>query len=123
MEELEDYLRRSLRTDPIDVPRELDRAILDAARRPRPRLRAWQIAAPLALTAAAAAMAFLLLPPLDRSAPRRYDIVDAYQLALQLEAGDDPDGRWDLNADGVIDERDVRRVAELAVALSGTEDA
>ncbi len=50
------------------------------------------------------------------------DIVDAYLMAQKVKSGHPIPGDWDLNNDGGIDERDIRLVAQTAVAL-GMEDA
>lgn len=47
----------------------------------------------------------------------RWDIVNAYQLARQLDRKQQPEARWDVNHDGVVDQRDVVLVAQAAVKL------
>ena len=62
--------------------------------------------------------------PRDRGVPvaeRRVDILDAYRLALQLEAGAQPDAQWDKNGDGRVDTADVDWIARASVALENTE--
>lgn len=44
-------------------------------------------------------------------------ILDALALARRIEAGPAAGHEWDLNGDGVVDRRDVDRVAQAAVAL------
>jgi hypothetical protein len=46
----------------------------------------------------------------------RVDILDAFELARALKRGETA-GRWDLNGDGVVDERDVTVIAARAVKL------
>jgi hypothetical protein len=51
------------------------------------------------------------------------DILDAFALARQLKSGSVPNAGWDVNGDGVVDERDVATLAAQAVKLekgSGT---
>ena len=45
------------------------------------------------------------------------DILDAFALARQLKAGTHPGANWDVNGDGVVDERDVAALAARAVSL------
>ena len=45
------------------------------------------------------------------------DILDAFALARQLKAGTHPGADWDVNGDGVVDERDVAALAARAVSL------
>ncbi len=47
----------------------------------------------------------------------RIDIVDAFTLARRIDAGSSLDAAWDINADGVIDQRDVDAIAHQAVQL------
>ena len=47
----------------------------------------------------------------------RVDILDAFRLALDIEARGPADLRWDLNGDGRVDEDDVDLVASAAVRL------
>ena len=80
--------------------------------------------------AAAAVVAFVLLrPTLPRSVPSvatgpgdingdgRIDMLDAYLLARHIKDGDQLDPRWDMNGDGVVDQRDVDAIAAIAVSL------
>ena len=48
---------------------------------------------------------------------RRLDILDAFILAKRLQGGPVQERRWDVNGDGVVDERDVRAIAVEAVRL------
>jgi hypothetical protein len=45
------------------------------------------------------------------------DILDAYALARQLKSRAVPNVSWDVNRDGVVDERDVATLAAQAVRL------
>ncbi len=45
------------------------------------------------------------------------DILDAFALARQLKSGGVPNAGWDVNGDGVVDERDVATLAAQAVKL------
>ena len=45
------------------------------------------------------------------------DILDAFQLARQLQAGAQPEPRLDVNGDGILDLRDVEVIAVRAVKL------
>ena len=45
------------------------------------------------------------------------DILDAFALARQLKSGAVPNAGWDVNRDGVVDERDVATLAAQAVQL------
>lgn len=47
----------------------------------------------------------------------RVNILDAFQMARRLQSGEEPEKDWDVNADGVIDRRDVDSVAMTAVRL------
>ena len=45
------------------------------------------------------------------------DILDAFQLAKMVESTTQPDIRWDMNADGIVNRQDVDIVANAAVNL------
>ncbi|MBN1765201.1 MAG: hypothetical protein JW860_08090 [Sedimentisphaerales bacterium] len=47
----------------------------------------------------------------------RVDILDAFTLARHLETSSQPDTRWDVNNDGLVNNRDVDYVAMAAVRL------
>ena len=47
----------------------------------------------------------------------RVDILDSFALARQLKAGGTPNATFDVNGDGVVDERDVVLIATHAVQL------
>ena len=119
----------------------VDAAIAAAARRDlrpvaRPRRLVWRIAAPLAAAAAVAIAATVtFLQPSRVPAPRvaiagdldgsgLIDVLDAYVLARSLQTnaalpGTVSEGWGDINADGVVDRRDVDALAMQAVALEG----
>jgi hypothetical protein len=127
-----------LAKEPVFIPRTLDEAVLLAAQRQlgekrKPALKWFRI---LSWAAAASMLALLaaVLPQILRksgSAPvrgsrfaledlnhdGRVDILDAFALARQLKAGKPSDLRFDINEDGVVDERDVARIAAHAVSL------
>jgi hypothetical protein len=130
---------------PIEVPASRDRAILTLAqqraaavaaqleRQRRPRwLRPLYVAAPLA--AAASVMLFVTLarspalapsaaPPQiaassDINGDGAVDIVDALLLARLIKLGQQAlDPSWDQNRDGRVDQADIDRIAQGAVAL------
>jgi|GEM_PF-3571412 len=135
---LEEALRgATVRTDG-DVPEHVDKrvlAIIDAkvgqmsrrqAGSPVPHHPAWRWAAALLVCSglglvvlrrphgASHGEAVVAAPP----AARPVDIVDAYLLASQLQAGVKLDSRWDRNGDERGDARDVEALAKQAVALS-----
>ncbi len=53
----------------------------------------------------------------DDADARPVDIVDAYRLALRLEAGETLSGGRDVNRDGRVDHSDVEMLTRQAVAL------
>jgi hypothetical protein len=110
-------LAERLRPATVEVPPEIDRAILAAAARPRLRARWWVPAA-----AAAALLVALTLrerAPGDVDGSGRVDILDAYLLALRIEGGAGAGRRFDVHGDGVVDRADVERIARLSVAVEG----
>jgi len=134
--ELPEPLRRALRRlgPAEDAPSALERSVLDAAapflaaaRARRRRRRIGLLALPLA---AAAALVLWLGSGLRRSAREaasgpttadldgngRVDILDAFQLARELEHGGAP-REPDLDGDGRVDRADVESLARLAVRL------
>jgi hypothetical protein len=108
---MEEFLRERLRPPGIDVPAEIDRAVLGAARR---RLRFRRLAPVFGLAAAALLAAGLLLA---RRPPRPLDIVDAYRLALRLDRHETIGREWDRNGDGAVDRADVDKIARAAVEI------
>ena len=120
MDELEQQLRARLRQPPVEVPGEVDAAILLEARRrlpPPPLRRRWPWIATTTAAAAAAILVFVLWPPDEAPQPRPFDVVDAYRLAAQLRTRTAVEPRWDVNRDGRVDAGDVERILELAVTL------
>lgn len=122
----------------VFVPPTLDEAVLRAAQRrlgerKKPGFKWFRIVS----WAAAASMLALLVTVLpqilwkpgtarvgvskfaleDLNHDGRVDILDAFALARQLKAGKASDLRFDVNGDGVVDERDVARIAARAVSL------
>jgi hypothetical protein len=130
----EDLVRLHLPTKA--VPPQIDAAILSRARADyarrfarRPFVRwlaaAASIAAVIAITFT---LRFTLHRPEDprqlaRFAPGdidgngRVDILDAYLLAKRLGTGVKPDPAWDVNGDGVVDQKDVDWIANRAVRI------
>lgn len=111
-------LARGLAPAPLEIPPKVTRDILALAR-PRPIWR------PLAAAAALLIGLGSLWVGLSRSRlseglarrPDRVDIVDAYDLALHLKAGERVDASWDLNGDGKVDSRDVDEIVRRSVAI------
>jgi len=133
---------RRLYQPPVDVPAHTDAAIraalrLGFAESRRKRLVLTRRLGPFAAVAAAAAVVLLVLwlatvgptssppqPAVARTDPAdldqngTVDILDAFDLARRLEAGEVVDSTLDFNADGAIDARDVDRIALRAVSLT-----
>jgi hypothetical protein len=122
------------------VPRELDDAILSDARRSfAARRRKWvrvqRIGAGLAAAALLAIAIRVLIPganspvrPLQRpqlaqaadiNRDGHIDILDAFIVARHIARHDPLDPAWDLNGDGVVDQKDVDLIAHLAVRVEG----
>ncbi len=90
------------------------------------RSRYWRWATRAALAAAAAAVIVLgpqifspqpsPLPAPDLEAG--VTIVDAFNLARAIEAGQPVDPGWDVTGDGVVDEDDVQAIASRAVGVT-----
>jgi hypothetical protein len=117
----------------VFVPPYIDRAVLDAARRHlnRPKesnpgiFRRWMLWP--ALATACIVIAFiirLLLAPAgarfareDLNRDGHVDILDSFALARELKTGRPLPAVFDVNGDGVIDERDVALIAAHAVAI------
>jgi negative regulator of sigma E activity len=135
MEDLGGLYRTGLPT----VPPALDRAILQDARAGFARRRRfWLLARAAGATAAAAAAAVVVIvlylnrkdavvrpvagtqqvaPRGDLDGNGRVDVLDAYLLAKKVEQRAAVGTGEDVNGDGVLDQRDVDRVAEIAVRL------
>lgn len=117
---------RALHQPPSFVTAALDDAVLRRAisKPPFRFRRALKIAAPLA---AAAAIAFLLLPnpfvtraqfdPADIDRDGQITILDAFALARAIDAGTATNPAWDRNADGRITTLDADAIALAAVSL------
>lgn len=133
----------------VPVPLEVDEAVLTVARQHMVRRqRAWLVLRRVGLvgTAAAAAVGLAVqvwkpwhgqtpkaaapgmpgmmssVAPLDRrdiDRNGRVDILDAFTLARHVQRGDQRQGVWDVNGDGVVDKGDVDAVAMAAVSLKG----
>ena len=126
------------------VPPEVDRAIMDRARKHFVGRR--RLPVRWAASAAAAAAVIILVFALNISDERsstqiaekfevsrtrlvsaglapdidgsgRVDILDAFKLARQIKAGLEPSTKWDMNGDGQVNRKDVDLVAFAAVRL------
>jgi hypothetical protein len=127
----------------VQIPRQLDARILSDARAGFLRRRRFWLAARVAGgIAAAAAVVFvaihLLVPRSNRPAlatnqhltltqaadinhDGRVDILDAYILAQKIARRESLDPAWDLNGDGVVDQKDVDLIAGIAVQTAEPE--
>ena len=115
---------RDLHRERVLVPGQVDSAILAAAARnlAKRRSRSWQwISAAAALIVAG----WLAWPQFGTQIARedvnrdgRVDILDALVLSRRISSGGAQGTQWDLNHDGVIDERDVELIAKRAVRLA-----
>ena len=124
------------------VPAALDRAILRDARRSfARRRRAWLRArwvggaAAAVITLAVGAYIQSHTAPSRRVAQQRpqlaqladidhdgrVDMLDAYIVARKIARHEPLDPAWDINGDGVIDQKDVDLIAHLAVHVSAEE--
>lgn len=123
------------------VPSEIDRRILDQARRSyAARRRKWAIVQRIGAGLAAAAMIAIVVrlfvpglrpkPPMPVARPQlaeaadinhdgRVDILDAFVVARHIARHEPLDPAWDINGDGVVDQRDVDLIAHLAVRANG----
>lgn len=117
------------------VPPEVDKAILDQARRrlakPRPLILRIRWAGGIAAAAAVVAIGVFLYTGsaphnhqsavaerrLDIDGNGRVDILDAFRLAKGIESRGPTAAGWDINADGRLDREDVDAVAFAAVRL------
>jgi hypothetical protein len=128
--ELQQRLGELYRTG-VRVPPELDAAILLAGRRRLANVRRFRMLLRWggAAAAAAAAVAVAIWQPwrqpqfapapmvASQMAAPRWTMLDAYRLARDLDAGEKPDAKWDVNHDGVVDRNDVDEIAHEAVRL------
>jgi hypothetical protein len=131
---------RALFEPPGEVPQQVDRTIMEQARRRLARPR--RLIIPVRWAAAAAAAAVIVLGTIlyHGSAPLndqssiiyhqsvaagradidgngRVDILDAFRLARDIESRGQAETKWDLNGDGAVDRKDVDIVAFAAVHL------
>jgi len=141
-----DRFRRDLRAlyQPAgSVPPEVDKAILDQARRrlakPRPLVLRLRWAGGIAAAAVVALGVFLYhgsaphnhpssiinhqsaaaeQRPIDIDGNGRVDILDAFRLAKGLESRGPTAAEWDVNKDGRVDRDDVDTVALAAVRVN-----
>jgi hypothetical protein len=107
----------------LAIPGRVHEIILAAARRQSARARRMKLALRWGGgVAAAAAMVLVVLRLLPSHAPglqagQRVTILDAFSLARLIKQGGKIDSSWDVNRDGVIDQKDVDALAAKAVAL------
>lgn len=131
---LVEALRRA-QSRPVFVPPTLDEAILRAARKHLAPAAAnrrglwdwvrWPAVAAACLMLALMVAHFVRVPPRaqpafareDLNHDGRVDILDAFQLARELQSGTKPGLGPDLNGDGALDRRDVEIIAARAVRL------
>lgn len=99
---------RSLPARRIKVPKFVDRKVLS-----RPVRRApWRIAAASAAAVIVVAWGLLLAGP-----AHAYDVVDAYALSLQLREGRTPSRSWDVDENGIVDQRDVSAILQKCTTV------
>ncbi len=125
----------------VHVPSQVDRVITSGARAPFAQRGRWvRWAAAGVAVAAAVVVSIVLLRPAgerpqiarapaatagpvtvgDANGDGSVDIRDALSLARRIEAGPvTPSARDDVNADRVIDRRDVDAIAMMSVSLGG----
>jgi len=124
----------------IEVPRQVDDAVLGQATRhfARHRRRRFLLRAVAGGVAAGAVAASILWAvwfgrpgELDRAGPAmaavhedidqngQVDIRDAFLLARHLATGESSRQQWDVNGDGTVDRADVDTIALAAVKLDG----
>jgi len=125
---------RALFDPPAGVPQQVDKAILDQARRRLAKPRRLIIPLRWAVAAAAVIVFGVVLvstnhqssiidhqsraeSEVDVDSNGRVDILDAFRLARDIESRGQADTKWDLNGDGVVDRKDVDIVAFAAVRL------
>lgn len=125
---------------PLSVPAELDERILRDARGGYDRrMRRWLLVRWCgAGLAAAAAVAFAVRIFITHPTPAaqrdnvarqvaqlgdvdhngRVDVLDAYTVARRIARHEPLDPSWDVNGDGVVDEKDVDLIAHMAVRVT-----
>jgi len=132
----------------LSVPGEVDRAVIDRARRRLVRrgrrlswprwARRWRVAGAAAAVIIFAVLLQTNLSPVSDTADRsaapvskagtaavpgdidlngRVDILDAFKLARHVESAGAVEAKWDFNADGLVNRKDVDAVASAAVRL------
>ncbi|MDB5321573.1 MAG: hypothetical protein JWN40_3204 [Phycisphaerales bacterium] len=109
------------------IPTSVDDAMRAAAterfaQRRRMRLMArWGAGLAAGIAAAIVIMVSLHRPapvaPLARGFDQQLTMIDALTLAKHLAAKESIDKSWDMNGDGVIDQKDVDAVATISVSL------
>ena len=110
----------------------VDRAVMDAAaKRLRHRGKGRRFAYGAACAAAAMIVVGVLFFNMNQSADNlaqvalqkdvnrdgAVDILDAFKLARHIESAESPKQGWDMNGDGVVDQKDVDTVAMVAVNM------
>jgi hypothetical protein len=123
----------------VEVPARVDEAVLaqaqrQLARRRRARVFRRSLVSAAAVAAAIALLVWVVRPSALPHAPasrgpiaeqrdagpsRHVTILDAFNLARQIEAGGPLSPKWDVNGDGVVNQKDVDALARTAVAVSG----
>ena len=126
-----------LHTPASKVPAHVDHAILGRARiEYRGRRRMWVGTRWAAIAMAAAAMVViavrLMTPVMDGNKSQlaqvgdvnhdsRVNILDAYIVARHIARHEPLDKAWDVNGDGVVDQKDVDQIAAMAVEAHEAE--
>jgi len=140
--QLSEGLRRALidlHTPTSKIPAHIDHAILTRARTEyRGRRRMWVGTRWAAIGLAVAAMVVIAIrlatPVLDGSKPQvaqfgdinrdnQINILDAYMVARHIARHEPLDNAWDVNGDGVVDQKDVDLLASMAVQAHDPEPA
>jgi hypothetical protein len=107
------------------VPREVDEAILRMAGHRMARQRRMRLMLRWAGAASAAAVVMLAVWLMPRgSAPlqtRQVNILDAFEVARAIDHHQPLKKQWDVNHDGVVDQKDVDWMAQQAVRLKPEE--
>jgi hypothetical protein len=124
---------KSLYSLPRVIPPQVDDAILSVARKHLASAKSRRIVqfprwlAAAAVVALAAVLASLLLsvrrsPVMARediNRDGRVDVLDAFALARRLQQGVTTDRLFDINGDGVVNQKDINAIATRAVKLDG----
>ena len=114
---------RELHCERVLVPQQVDSAILNAALRnlAKKRIQQWQWLSTAAALIAAGWLGWMQFGNQDAhedvNGDGRVDILDALALARRISGGAAQDNQWDLNKDGIVDQRDVELIARHAVKL------